>query len=133
MTGTQWGALLEQWGAGAALIVTLSGVGLAWAQMTHNKRAGVSSDEHVARADEQVERRDTIADRDAMIDQLTEDCASWRTRALAAEARELEWIAVVSGHVPWDWSAAEIAHEAGRAADLGAAPPLRPPPPAPPS
>lgn len=128
MSAATWGAVVNQWGPVVTILATLSGIALAWRQTHQASRQGVADDEREARKDAAEERRDTIADRDAMIDQLADDRDHWKARALAAESREVAWIATVTGHVPWDWHAQEIAHEAGRDKDLGVAPPLRPPP-----
>lgn len=49
-------------------------------------RHGVKGDERAAREVEAVERRDTISDRDALIDQLQEDVASLRAEVAECKA-----------------------------------------------
>lgn len=126
MNVAAWGATVAAWGPTVAVLGSVSAIALAWRQTHQADRHGVSSDEREARKDQATERRDTIADRDAMIENVTEDRDNWKARALAAEAANQAWLIAAQGHVPWDWTAQEIAHESGRAKDLGAPPPLRP-------
>ena len=74
-----------------------------------SRKAGVKSDEREARAAEAVQRRDTIADRDALIDTLQEDVREMRGRLDRLEAAynaEREYTRLLqdyiyrNGHVP---------------------------------
>jgi len=65
-------------------------------------RLGVRGDERTARAQEQTARRDTVADRDALIDQLQAERDAERDGRLSAE-RELRleeaWTRLLVDHV----------------------------------
>lgn len=54
--------------------------------VTRSRRAGVKADEREARKVEAEQRRDTIADRDALIDTLQEDVKELRGRLDRLEA-----------------------------------------------
>lgn len=64
-------ALIGASGGILAGLATLLGV-------RSSRRAGVAADEREARRDEAAQKRDTIADRDGLIDQLQEDVKSLR-------------------------------------------------------
>lgn len=88
MTPAEWVLLVGSAGtfmAGAA----------AWVRSRADRRSGLTGDE---RAD----RRDTIADRDALIDQLQEQTSALSTRVerleLAREA-DAEWAAALVAHI----------------------------------
>lgn len=70
---------LERWGTAAALVVAL--VGLIWQgiKAISDARAGVH-------ARHSTERRDTVADRDALIDQMQEEITALRLRLDRVEA-----------------------------------------------
>lgn len=46
-----------------------------------DRRQGIASAEHTARAEEREDRRDTIADRDGLLDRLLEDVQGYRAEA----------------------------------------------------
>lgn len=50
-----------------------------------SRRAGIKSDEREARDIENAQRRDTIADRDSLIDQFQEELRELRSRVAAVE------------------------------------------------
>lgn len=65
-------------------------------------KLGVRGDEREARADEAAARRDTIADRDGLIDQIQEELADTRTRVTALEreyALEQAWNRQLIDHI----------------------------------
>jgi len=71
---------LQDWGLlGTAFLAIATAIGTlvkTWA----DRRAGIRGAEH-------TERRDTVADRDAFIDQIQEQLKDANARAVAAEAR----------------------------------------------
>lgn len=56
-----------------------------------SRRAGVRSDEREARAEEYAARRDTIADRDGLIDQLQEQMKELLERVGNVEKENTRW------------------------------------------
>lgn len=78
-----------------AVLVLLGALGgilsaaATWYGARTSRRAGVAGDEREARRDEAAQRRDTIADRDALIDQMQEQLADLIPRVTRLE-RELE-------------------------------------------
>lgn len=109
--------VLDTWAPLASVLGSLLLGGAAWLTAGTGRRLGVSGREGEA-------RRDTIADRDALYTAAIRDRDGWRDRALASEAREQRWLDAAQAHVPWDWLAQQITHEAGK--PLPPPPPLRP-------
>lgn len=68
----------------AAVGGVISGAAAMWGAR-NSRRAGVAGDEREARRDEAAQRRDTIADRDGLIDQLQQDVTALRERVDTAE------------------------------------------------
>lgn len=64
----------------------LGGLAALW-QARNSRRQGIAGDEREARRDEAAQRRDTVADRDALIDQLQEDVAALRDAAKDTSSR----------------------------------------------
>lgn len=62
-----------------------------------SRRAGVAGDEREARRDEAAQRRDTIADRDALIDRLVEQVQSLSARVDALEDKRREDATLIRG------------------------------------
>lgn len=66
---------------GSSVISSAITAGVSW-------RLGVRGDERAARSDEATVRRDTIADRDGLIDQLQDELGQVRTRLTAVEREQ---------------------------------------------
>lgn len=71
---------LQDWGLLATIIVAVATAAFTGIKTWADRRAGVRSTEH-------TERRDTVADRDALIDQLQEQLTAAIDRAEAAEVK----------------------------------------------
>lgn len=81
----------------ALLVAALLGTGGlgTWAKVIYDRRRGISSDERVA-------RRDTLADRDTLIEQLIariETLERWRREEEARRERLLRTISAQSQHI----------------------------------
>ncbi|MGX9349396.1 hypothetical protein [Microbacterium sp. KNMS] len=76
-------------------IVGIGGTVIAWRRLRIDKKHGVTTDEREM-------RRDTVADRDALIDQLQEDVRDLRTRITHIEAEydlERQWNRQLVDHI----------------------------------
>lgn len=93
---------LQEWALIGTTIVAIATAIWTGVKTLADRRAGVRSTEH-------TERRDTVADRDALIDQVQEERDKAVTRATQAEARaataeaelarEREYIQVLRDHI----------------------------------
>lgn len=86
------------------LIVGLGGASglIAWVRRRDDRKAGISSDERLARRDKAEDRRDTIADRDGLIARLEARLENVEERLTEVERElslEREWNQLLLAHI----------------------------------
>lgn len=79
----------------SAIVVTVGGLVVSWRRARSDREVGVSTVE-------QTNRRDTVADRDALIDQIQEEQINLRARLSSLEHEhqlEREWNRALVDHI----------------------------------
>lgn len=79
----------------ASGVVGIAGTIITWRKVIADRKAGVATDER-------EQRRDTIADRDALIDQLQDDMRDLRDRMSVLEVEyqiERDWNRMLVDHI----------------------------------